>query len=505
LSVLPADWEYHRFTKEGRHLVLDVNSSSARFVSEAAYHLLPLATRHDDPGPHLGRRFPPRAIRAGLDELEAMKTDGFVTERDDSIPRRIRSSPPRLKLLFLNLVHECNLRCRYCFAGEGQYRGPQERMSRDVVRRSVDLLLSDSDPDDEGVLIRFFGGEPLLDFPLLRWATEYAAARGEDRGKKVGFSIFTNGTLVTPEIASFFREHDFEVLVSLDGPPETNDRMRVTADGRGSYGRTLAGIRTLQRILGARRVGCRIVLTPSNLDLVGIVNHMQGLGMWKLMLGPVWETGAEEYSFAPRDVDRLKEGFTELARAYLRSVLNREVHFLGISPIGGFAFRQLEGMNKDVYYCLAGRKSMVVTPSGELYPCFHFIGRRSFHMGDVRAGIDERVRRRFSENFTDNRPVCSECWARYLCGGGCPADSLAMHGDIDLPNTTRCEIHRHVLELSLYVYATIEERDPKVLEMLRVIGTVRDGYYSDKGFVEHLETFDRTRGERARAGDGGTS
>ncbi|MCL6450865.1 MAG: SPASM domain-containing protein [Acetobacteraceae bacterium] len=488
MSLLPADWAYHRVRKLGVPMVLDIHSSQVKPLSDAAYELLPYATGEEDGDlrERVVTRYGPHAVEAALKELGALATSGFITRPDLKLGRRIAAAPTPLKVMFLHVAHDCNLACRYCFAGQGSYRARVEYMTPGVAQAAVDLLMRES--DEEGALIRFFGGEPLLNFDLMRTVVAYAKERARALGKKLNFSIFTNATVITDEIARFLAENNFEILISLDGPPRTNDRMRVQRNGEPSYHLVIEGVKTLRRYIAGRHIGCRVVLTPQDLDLVEIVGHILGLGIWKVMFGKVWETGSEPYAFKPVDVERLKAGFTEIAATYTDSVLRGKFHWLGINPLGGFIFRQLEGGNKDVYHCLAGRKSAAVTPSGDIWPCFHFVGRERFHLGHVTTGINESVRQRFVQNYSENRKSCRSCWARYLCGGGCPANHLARYGDITKANPVQCDIDRHVLELSMYAYARVVREAPHLLERLKVIGHIKEGYYSDKGFVEHLET-----------------
>jgi uncharacterized protein len=353
----------------------------------------------------------------------------------------------------LELTKGCNLRCGYCYyAARDQAYDPKTRMSREVAYQSVEVLLRDG-PPGQPVHVHFFGGEPLLDFPLLRDVTLHGERRAREEGKAITFEVTTNGTRLDPPVIEFLNEHALSVGVSFDGPPEVQDAARPLAGGS-SYALAAPKIRAL---LASRR-GTRlethasVVVTRRELDLVKLVRHLEELGFTRILLTPATDLDGKSNGIREEDLPRAFAAIDALATEYERRTRADE-------PVAETWFPRLVGRiqsgEKKTQFCSGGRDYLGVAADGKVALCYRFFEDERFAMGSVQTGIERGVTERILAAPLDERTVCSRCWARHYCGGGCHHDNQASQGAIETPNPVSCELFRHGMDRALDAWARL--------------------------------------------------
>ncbi len=364
-----------------------------------------------------------------------------------------RGSKPRA--FTLELTKGCNLRCGYCYyAGRDDAYDPKMRMSPEVAEQSVDVLLAEA-AAGESAHLHFFGGEPLLNFATLASTVHYAERRAAEEGKSMTFEVTTNGTRLTDEVIAFLNEHDVQVGVSFDGPPEVQDAARPAAAGS-SYALAEPGIRKLLASRKgkplAKRTHCSVVVTRECDDLVYISQHLEGFGFENIILTPATDLEGESHGFREQDIPRVLEKYSALAESYEASVRTGAQVAPNWYPT--LMERLLSGERK-MHFCGGGRDYLGVAADGKVNLCYRFYEDDEFAMGSVQDGITSEVTERLDEHALDSRTTCSKCWARYFCGGGCHHDNVTVSGELGDPNPVTCEIFRHSMGLTLDAWARL--------------------------------------------------
>jgi len=435
--------DIHPFEVGGRRFLLSVTTGALVEVDEEAWDLVQRLKDGEDVAGH-----------PCLAELAELVAEGVFSQGEEELwIRTAREARGRsvVKALCLNVAHSCNMRCRYCFAAEGTYRGERAVMSREVGRRAVDFLIEASGAR-RNLEIDFFGGEPLLNMAVVREVVDYARARGEETGKRFRFTLTTNGLLLDEETTRYLAENMDNVVLSLDGRPEVNDRMRPLPDGSGSYDRVVDRLLSLIRRRGDRSYYVRGTFTRHNLDFAADVLHLSSLGFKNISVEPAIGSG-RDWSLREEDLPRVLREYEELAVEMASRGGDFEFfHFQIDLERGPCLGKRLKG-------CGAGTEYLAVTPAGELYPCHQFVGEAEFLLGDVFDGIHRMdLVRKFSDADLYQKRGCPDCPVRFYCGGGCYANAYARHGDITHPDELGCALHRRRVECALYLQAALRER-----------------------------------------------
>jgi uncharacterized protein len=365
--------------------------------------------------------------------------------------------------MVLMLTDSCNLSCRYCYedreegcvprAGAGT--APAE-MSMDTLSRSVAFLL-DHSRDSRKVSVVFFGGEPLLRFPLLRAAVAEARAMARARGKGVSFSLTTNGTLVTREIAAFLRENGVSVCVSIDGPREVHDLNRPYASGRGSYDDVERGLAYLMEDRNGYPLAARVTLGRGAADVRRTFRHLRGLGFDEVGFAPASASEKSRMALTGAELDRVLDGFRELAAEYVDDVRERRMPaFSNMTQI----LARIHRGDPMPYPCGAGIGMLAADPAGAFYPCHRLCGVGD-SMGDPSRGIAYGLRARFLDGARRRREAaCDACWAKNFCAGGCYHDAYLRQGDLFAPSIHYCRWIRELFLLGLQTYVRIQNETP---------------------------------------------
>ena len=470
MSVL-AQGEFHPFTAAGRRFLYLVPSAAVFALDEPAAALIDgLAGRRvprEDLLADVGPRFPDTDLGQTLDELEQVHAVRSVAAPAPPTPPVIPLTPFPLTTAVLNVTNQCNLSCAYCYEySEDKIvdtaAGAQPKfMSEETARKGVDLLLDESG-DNRVVHVSFFGGETLMNYPVLSRVVPWARARAEARGKRVEFNLTTNATLLTGEMIGFLAEQDIAVTVSIDGPREMQDRFRVFHDGRGSYDELLPRVRELLRRHTSRPVGARVTLTSQVSDVVGIYRHLtEEIGFREVGFAPVTTSPGRAWALDGSGFDGMVAQFTALADDFLEAALAGRHH--GFSNVSETLEEIHKGASK-AYPCGAGLGLVGVATGGDVALCHRFAGSDEHKLGTVDDGIDRNAQNAFLErHHLANKTDCHTCWARPLCSGGCYHEAHTRHGASDRPNLHYCEWIRGWTDVCLRVYGELAARNPAYL------------------------------------------
>lgn len=399
-----------------------------------------------------------------IEELYQMR----VIVSHDAVREPLEAPPADFPLqsLVMNLTNQCNLSCEYCYEfGEDKVATPEGKpkfMDLDTARASVDFLLAQS-PGRQAVHITFFGGETLMNFPLLKQVVTYAGEQAEAQGRTVDFSLTTNATLLTPAIIEFLSENRIGVTVSMDGPADLHDKLRVFANGQGSYGIIAPRVRALIEGHRTRPITARVTLTSGVTDVVRIFRHLkQDLGFHEVGFAPVTTAANRLYSIGERGMSGVLEQFHVLADEYLEYALRGELH--GFSNVSDTIAELYQGVNKS-HPCGAGLGLMGVGPSGDIAPCHRFVDSDTHSLGNIRTGVDREKQADFLNRGNINSKYdCHTCWARPLCAGGCHHEAFVRYGDTGHPNLHYCDWIRDWTDTCLRIYGAISAQNPEFLE-----------------------------------------
>jgi uncharacterized protein len=442
LEALPvAGDDFYLFaTDAGAHVLL-VDGSQIFMISDAlARRVAAAATQGAE------------AVRATLAE-NGLGLRQFIgdTHLDD----------PPLRALSLAVAERCNLGCTYCYAEGGSFGGTSREMSWDVAEASVRRLFGDVAPG-ERVNLAFLGGEPLVNRAVIRRATELAVEISGERKVGVGFSITTNGTLVTPEDGEFFERYGFAVTISLDGVGEVHDRQRPAKGGRGSYERIIARVQPLLAQQRRMQVSARVTVTPANLGLRATLDHFIGLGFRSVGFSPMLSAPSGRGEMQAPDLQVLLDEMIACGREFERRVAAGEAYpFANMTT----ALEEIHRGTHRPYPCGAGAGYFGVSATGGLFACHRFVEDDARAMGHVSEGVDrERQRPWLAERAVDRQEPCRSCWARYLCGGGC-------HYEVIHRGRPACDYIRGWLDYVLGAYVRLSERQPDFFRASPRVGT----------------------------------
>jgi uncharacterized protein len=375
----------------------------------------------------------------------------------------------RLRTLVLMLTYSCNLSCRYCYearedgcAPPAETGGPLPEMSTETFRKSIAFLLENSG-ESRKISVVYFGGEPLLRFPLLRATVPMARAMAQARGKEISFSLTTNGTLLTPAIAEFLKENGVFVCISMDGPPEIHDRNRAYASGRGSYEDVARGLACLTEEKSGFPLAARVTLGSGAVDVRKTFDHLRGLGFDEVGFAPASAAEGSATALTEGELERVMSGFRDLAAGYMADVRERRMPaFSNLTQVLALIHRG----DPMPYPCGAAIGMLAVDPAGAFYPCHRLCGVGDA-LGDPERGIAGEVRARFLEGARHRREsACEPCWAKNFCSGGCYHDAYLRQGDLFAPSTHYCRWVRELFLLGLKTYVRIQNETPTFLEAM---------------------------------------
>jgi uncharacterized protein len=460
--------EHHRFEAAGRPFVYLVPSAAIFELDPAADAVLRSVAVQPRTRDELAADVPDGSdVDAALAELARVQAIGTIAERPAPPPKVIPLAPFPLTTMVLNVTNQCNLSCTYCYEyGEDKIvdteNGKQPKfMSEETARQSVEFMLKESGAN-KVAHITFFGGETLLNFPVLKKTIAYARQRGAELGKQVDFSLTTNATLLKPEIIEFLAEERVGVTISIDGPREVQDKFRVFNNGTGSYDIVAPKIKELIRRHRTRPIGARVTLTAATMDVKRIYRHLtEEMGFWEVGFAPVTTSPNRGHAIGDGGYDQMLGQFRDLAFEFLEASVARRHH--GFSNVR----ETLEELHKGVskaYPCGAGLGLLGVSTDGQVALCHRFAGSEAHRVGTVDDGIDRAAQQRYLEkHHIANKTDCSVCWARPLCSGGCYHEAHTRYGDTAVANLHYCEWIRGWTDVCLQVYGELAVRNPAFL------------------------------------------
>ncbi len=440
----------HKFKIGDYRLVLDVYSGALHRVDELAWEMLDdyLTLSREAVQQKYQIKYAPEEVQEVWLALDSLKATEQLFTPDPLQGEYHPVNAHLIKALCLHLAHDCNLACKYCFAGQGKFGGDANLMSKEVGKQALDLLLEKSGIRKR-VEVDFFGGEPLLNAQVMFDLVEYGEKRAKEMDKIIQFTLTTNTLLLDRPIMDFINAHNMPVVLSLDGRPEIHNRMRPLAGGGDSYDRVVGQIKKLLALRGHFQYYVRGTYTHYNLDFCQDVQQMLTEGFKEISLEPVVADPQEEYALRPEDLPLIEAEYERLAELWLeKRGTEQEFNFFHFN-IGGETC-----LPKRLTGCNAGVEYFAVAPNGDLFPCHQFVGQENFKIGDVWQGVQkEEMREEFLAAHVYSKPECRECWAKFYCSGGCHAAAFARNGNLKQPDSFACSLMRKRIECSLYLQA----------------------------------------------------
>jgi uncharacterized protein len=445
----------HTFYNNGLYIALDVNSGSIHLVEEVVYRILKefpaILPHYDELVAKCGRFTDAATLREVYLELQNLIERNllYTPEICEAQLDRLGVADKGLKAFCLHVAHDCNLRCGYCFAAQGDYQTGRRLMTRETALKALDFLVQNSGRHE--VEVDFFGGEPMLNMDIVQTAVVYGRDLEKRTGKRLHFTITTNGTLLNEEWIAYINQNLDNVVISIDGRPEVHDGIRCYPGGQGSYERILPWAKRLVAGRGLKEYYIRGTFTARNLDFANDVFHLADLGFGEISVEPaVGKIGP--YTITSEHLPLILAEYDRLAQKYLERLQNGK-------PFRFYHFNLnlYEGpcIYKRITACGAGVEYLAVSPEGEFYPCHQFVGQRQFLMGNLNEGVtNTEITVEFQNANIFNKVACRDCWAKFFCSGGCPANSYFTNGDIRKPDELTCAMQKKRIECALMVEVT---------------------------------------------------
>ena len=431
----------HTFEVDGKYYLFDVESSALHVCDALTQEVIKKMQNL----PYNLDGADPLAVSEIEKDITELREKGYLFAPRTAVAP---AKSEHLKALCLHICHDCNMRCAYCFASEGTYKGARQMMSEEVAKKAIDFLIENS--GKRSILeVDFFGGEPLMNIGVVKKTVEYAREQGKKHGKTFLFTMTTNGILLDGEIAEWLNREMENVVMSLDGRREVNDAIRKTVNGKGSYDIIVDKFRRFVEKRGNKSYYIRGTFTNKNLDFGKDIEAIADLGFKEISMEPVVLPKDNPLAIPDEALPAIKEEYRRLSKEYLkRKKEGRGFNFFHFVV-------DIEGgpcLNKRVNACGAGNEYLSVTPNGDLYPCHQFSDNPKFLMGNVFEGkINPEIRSVFKNSSLFTREKCGECFARYHCSGGCAANNYNFNGDVNKPFEQTCEMMKARLECALHI------------------------------------------------------
>ena len=446
----------HQYQLNGYNIVLDICSGSVHVVDEAAYDIIALyeSTPREQVLQTVGEKhpeIPAQELSECYDQITELKDAGKLFTPDTFAPMagelKARTSGV-VKALCLHVAHTCNLNCYYCFASQGKYHGERAIMSCEVGKQALDFLVAHSGTR-KNLEVDFFGGEPLMNFDVVKRLVAYARSIEKDAGKNFRFTLTTNGMRIDDDVIDFANREMSNVVLSLDGRKEIHDRFRVDYAGRGSFDRIVPKFQKLVEARGGKNYYMRGTFTHANPDFLKDIQTMLDLGFTELSMEPVVTAAGDPSGLTEEDLPIVLQQYEDLAKLMLQR--HREgrpftfYHYMIDLTGGPCIYKRISG-------CGSGTEYMAVTPWGDLYPCHQFVGEERFRLGDIWNGVtNTEVQAEFASCNVYARPDCHDCWARLYCSGGCAANAYHATGSVKGVYDYGCKLFRKRMECAIMV------------------------------------------------------
>ena len=446
----------HKYKLNGFNIVLDVNSGGVHVVDELTYDLLDnVEPPFDEKCPEkvinkLSKSYSREDIESCYQELKELYDEKILFSEDDYEKFAKYSVASPVKAMCLNIAHDCQLRCKYCFASTGDFGKGRKLMTFETGKHAIDFLLEKSG-DRQNLELDFFGGEPLLNFDVVKQIVEYARSREAEFGKKFRFTITTNGLLLDDDKIDFINREMHNVVLSIDGRKEVNDSMRVLANGKGCYDTILPKYKKLVEKRGDKEYYVRATFTNKNLDFSEDVFSLYEAGFDQISVEPVVGDSEEEYALTEKELPAVFKEYENLAKRILENEKKggkfNFFHFMLDLDQGPCAIKRLRG-------CGCGNDYVAITPDGDMYACHQFVGIDEYKMGNIDEGtFNLDMKSDFAGCHVYSKPDCRECWAKFYCSGGCNANNYQYMGDVRAAHKISCQLEKKRLECAIMMKA----------------------------------------------------
>ncbi len=445
----------HQYKLNGYNIVLDMASGSVHSVDEVAYDVIEMY-EHCEKNEIKEKMLEKYKdiTESDLDELfsdiETLKAQGKLFTEDIYENRAfdLKARNTEIKALCLHIAHTCNLTCDYCFASQGKFSGERGLMSFEVGKRAIDFLIENSGKR-RNLEVDFFGGEPLMNFDVVKKIVEYARSIEKEHNKNFRFTLTTNGILIDDDVIDFANRECHNVVLSLDGRREIHDRLRKTVSGKGSYDIIVPKFKKLVESRGNKGYYIRGTFTHNNPDFTEDIFHMADLGFTELSMEPVVCAPDDPYALTDEDIKIVCEQYEILAKEMIKRKKNGKgftfYHYMIDLTGGPCIYKRISG-------CGSGTEYFAVTPWGELFPCHQFVGDEKYSMGNIFEGVkNEELKNEFKMCNAYARPDCKDCWAKLYCSGGCAANAYHATGSINGVYEQGCELFKKRIECAVMI------------------------------------------------------
>ena len=457
----------HEYKSHGYNIVLDVNSGSVHVVDDLVYDMIPEIEKDieaglpdDEIAAKEGGSLLDTDRKEAVSEILSLKNSGMLFSEDvyESAVDKFMERETVVKAMCLHIAHACNLGCKYCFAGKGEYCGPAALMSYQVGKDALDYLVKHSG-SRHNLEVDFFGGEPLMNWDVVKDLVAYGRSIEKEHNKRFRFTLTTNGTLLNDEILEFANKEMSNLVLSIDGRKEVHDNMRPFRDGRSSYDEILPKYKKAAESRNQMNYYVRGTYTHFNTDFAADVLHLADEGFEQISVEPVVAQPEEPYALTEADIPVLLEQYDILADEMLKRRKEGRgfnfFHFMIDLEGGPCVYKRLSG-------CGAGCEYVSVTPWGDIYPCHQFVGQEDYKLGSIYDGIQKKdLQKKFHDCNVYSKPDCSNCFARYYCSGGCMANSQHFTGDIYGAYKVGCELQRKRIECAIMLKVAQAEAESK--------------------------------------------
>ena len=463
----------HQYQNNRYNIVLDVNSGAVHVVDQEAYDVI--AVLNEMNAEHtpetlkapetetvlkekLGDRYTEEDLKDILDAVTELTEQGRLFTKDiyENLIGIVKQRKTVVKALCLHIAHDCNLACQYCFAEEGEYHGRRALMSYEVGKKALDFLVANSG-SRRNREVDFFGGEPLMNWKVVKELVAYGRELEKQYDKHFRFTLTTNGVLLNEEVQEVVNREMDNVVLSLDGRKEVNDRMRPFRNGKGSYDLIVPKFQKLAESRNQEKYYIRGTFTRNNLDFSNDIMHFADLGFKQMSIEPVVGDESDPYAIREEDLPKIREEYDKLAKMMIEREKEGKgfnfFHFMIDLNGGPCVAKRLSG-------CGSGTEYLAVTPWGDLYPCHQFVGQDDFLMGNVDDGI---VKPEIADDFRScnvySKDKCRNCFAKFYCSGGCMANSYNFHGTIHDTYEIGCEMQRKRVECAIMMKAALADEE----------------------------------------------
>lgn len=445
----------HKFKQGNDYFVLDVNSGAVHVIDELVYDILDdeRLESKDAVISRLEGKYDLNDIEEAYDEIKELTDEEILYSGDryEDIAHSSMDDRDYIKAICLNIIHGCNLRCKYCFADEGEYNGHKGVMSVETAKKAIDYVIKRSGPR-KNIEIDLFGGEPTMIMDTVKEIIQYARDNEAKWNKNIRFTMTTNATLLTDDMMDYMDKEMGNIILSLDGRKEVNDRVRIKADGSGSYDDILPNIK---KMISKRTKGktyyVRGTFTRENTDFYNDVVAMLNEGFREISIEPVVLEDGHPLALREEDLPTIFDNYDKLYNEMLRRKKEGDeftfYHFNIDIQGGPCVYKRISG-------CGAGFEYVAITPQGEVYPCHQFVGKEEYKLGSVYDDtFDKELSKKFKMAHIYNKPKCKECWARFYCSGGCQANNVNFNGDMTIPYEVGCKMQKKRIECAIALKA----------------------------------------------------